>query len=256
VSLTDRLLEPILRDDAARPLITFYDDADGSRIELSAATLANWAAKTANWLRDECDVRPGDRVHVALPAHWQTAGALLGAWWCGANVVDEPAGAAVSLVAPECLTDAGRAAGAGRAASRAADAAVAVRAVVSLDPLGRGLATTPDGALDWITEMRVHGDFFHPDEPVPAGTPALLGASVATVHERAVARAAELGIAAGDRVLSTVDWTLPDGLLDGLLSVLAAPASLVYCANSDEAALDDRATIEKVTLWPKRGAGP
>ena len=242
MSLTDRLLEPILRDDAARPLITFYDDADGSRIELSAATLANWAAKTANWLRDECDVRPGDRVHVALPAHWQTAGALLGAWWCGANVVEEPAGAAVSLVAPD------------RVASTADG--VLVRAVVSLDPLGRGLTTTPDGALDWITEMRVQGDFFHPDEPVTDDTPALLGASVATVHERAVARAAELGIAPGDRVLSTVDWTLPDGLLDGLLSVLAAPASLVYCANSDEAALDDRATTEKVTLWPKRGAGP
>jgi uncharacterized protein (TIGR03089 family) len=237
VSLTDRLLGPILRDDAARPLITYYDDADGSRIELSAATLANWAAKTANWLRDECDLRVGDRVHVALPAHWQTAGALLGAWWCGGHVVDEPAGAAVSLVAADRPAEVARAAG----------AAVAVRAVVSLDPLGRGLDAPPDGALDWITEMRVHGDFFHPLEPVPGDTPALLGATVDEVHAAASARASALGLQPGDRVLSTVDWTLPGGLTGGLLAVLAARASLVHSARPDPDAMARRRTTEHVT---------
>src|SRR5690606_31992912 len=49
VSLTDALLEPILRGSgSARPLITFYDDATGERIELSGVTTANWVAKTAN----------------------------------------------------------------------------------------------------------------------------------------------------------------------------------------------------------------
>jgi uncharacterized protein (TIGR03089 family) len=82
VSVTEKLFRPLL-SQPARPLITHYDDVLGSRIELSVATMANWAAKTANWLRDEHDVQPGAAVAVALPAHWQTAGVLRGAWWCG-----------------------------------------------------------------------------------------------------------------------------------------------------------------------------
>lgn len=233
MSLTDRLLGPILRDDAARPLITFYDDRDGSRVELSAATLANWAAKTANWLRDDCDVEVGDPVHVALPAHWQTAGVLLGAWWCGAHVVDNPAGAAVSLVAPDAVSGATTA---------------AVRAAVALDPLGRGLPEPPDGHLDYIGETRVHGDHFHPIAPAPGDTPALLEASVDELAATAAARAAALGITPGARVLSSLEWTLPQGLTDGLLAVLAARASLVHCANPDPAALAKRRTTEHVTL--------
>ena len=34
-------------------MLTFYDDATGERTELSAATLGNWAAKTANFVVDE-----------------------------------------------------------------------------------------------------------------------------------------------------------------------------------------------------------
>ncbi|MDQ6715007.1 MAG: TIGR03089 family protein, partial [Actinomycetota bacterium] len=46
----------MLRRDATRPRLTFYDDADGptrgERIELSAKVLANWVAKGANLLQD------------------------------------------------------------------------------------------------------------------------------------------------------------------------------------------------------------
>lgn len=38
----------MLRADSVGPRITYYDDATSERIELSAATLANWAAKTGN----------------------------------------------------------------------------------------------------------------------------------------------------------------------------------------------------------------
>ena len=51
------------------------------------STLANWAAKTANLLRDELGAGPGSRVAVLLPAHWQTAAVLFGVWWIGAEVV-------------------------------------------------------------------------------------------------------------------------------------------------------------------------
>jgi uncharacterized protein (TIGR03089 family) len=76
MTITDQVLGPLLRTDPARPRITHYDDVTGSRIELSGATLANWAAKTANWLRDELAVQPGDIVAVLLPPHWQTAGVV------------------------------------------------------------------------------------------------------------------------------------------------------------------------------------
>lgn len=86
-NLTDALLTPLLSANPMGPRITFYDDATGERIELSTVTLANWAAKTANLLRDELGAGPGTRVAVLLPAHWQTAAVLLGVWWIGAEVV-------------------------------------------------------------------------------------------------------------------------------------------------------------------------
>lgn len=48
MSVTEILFTPLLKADSGRPLITHYDDATGSRMELSRATAANWAAKTAN----------------------------------------------------------------------------------------------------------------------------------------------------------------------------------------------------------------
>ena len=77
----------MLRADPVGPRITYYDDATGERIELSGVTLANWAAKTGNLLRDELGAGPGSRVAILLPAHWQTAAVLFGVWWIGAEAV-------------------------------------------------------------------------------------------------------------------------------------------------------------------------
>lgn len=85
------LLAAQLRRDPARPLVTHYDDATGERVELSATTLHNWIAKTANLLQDEFDIGPGSTVAVALPVHWQTAAVLLGIWSCGATVLETAA---------------------------------------------------------------------------------------------------------------------------------------------------------------------
>jgi uncharacterized protein (TIGR03089 family) len=213
LSLTETLLRPY---SPARPLVTHYDDAVGSRVELSAATLRNWAAKAANWLVDEYDVEPGTRVAVLLPAHWQTAGVLLGAWWCGAEVVGEPADAALAFVPP-----AGAAPGA------------AVVAAVSLDPMGRDLgADVPEGMVDYVAEARVHGDDFLALNQVTPDTPCLAGSTVESVLAAARARA----VPRGARVLSTLDWTVPDGVL-AFLGVLAAEGSLVQVTNPDPARL-------------------
>lgn len=86
VTIGDLLLREARRD-GARPLITWYDDATGDRVELSVATTANWAAKIANHLVAELDVQPGDEVRVDPVLHWSTAVVLLGAWTAGARVV-------------------------------------------------------------------------------------------------------------------------------------------------------------------------
>lgn len=222
MTITDELLGPLLRVDPARPRVTHYDDIAGSRIELSGATLANWAAKTANWLRDELDVQPGDTVAVLLPPHWQTAGVLLGAWWCGATVTTSPAGAQVALCGVDQI---------------AAVTGVDEVAALGLDALGMGIPVLPPGVRDYASEVRVHGDTFTSGGPGP-DTPAL---GVA-----ARARAAELGLTAGDRLLCTTSWnaTVPGEVL---LAVLAANASLVQCTGTNPAALTDRRTAERVT---------
>ena len=52
---------------------------------------------------NEIDLEPGTPVVVALPAHWQTVGVLLGAWWCGAHLIDQPAEAEVAFVPADDL---------------------------------------------------------------------------------------------------------------------------------------------------------
>jgi uncharacterized protein (TIGR03089 family) len=230
VSLTEHLLRPLLAKSAARPLITHYDDAAGSRVELSVATVANWAAKTANWLVEEVDVEPGDEVAVHLPAHWQTAGVLLGAWWCGAHVVTSGEGARIAFVGP------GGAAGS------------TPLAVVALDAMGMGLRQPPaDGAVDYLSDVRLAGDDFQPLFPIPGETPALNASTVDELLAEARSRAEKLGLSGADRVLSTIDWTGPDGLLDGFLVPLAAGAHLVHVSNADPAKLDDRRRAEQTT---------
>lgn len=237
MSLTAALLEPYRTGAAAaRPLITYYDDATGERVELSGLTLTNWAAKAANLLRDECDVEPGGRVAVLLPAHWQTAALLLAAWWCGAEVVAEP---------PEAdwvACDDGR-----LDLALAAEPAGGVLAL-SLDAFGKGLPGLPAGVIDFATEVRQHGDEFVPWSAVADDAPALAGSTVAEVLATAGERAAALHLRPADRVLSTLDWSSVPGLTDGLLAVLAAGASLVQTRNPDPDALDHRAATERTTV--------
>ncbi|MGW5052864.1 TIGR03089 family protein [Actinokineospora sp. NPDC004072] len=218
MSLTTHLLS---RLSPARPAVTHYDDAAGTRVELSGATLANWAAKTANWLVDEHDVEPGDPVAVRLPAHWQTAGVLLGAWWCGADVV-AGGDARVTFVAPG---------GSGSG----------VLAAVSLDPMGRDLGGPVGAALDFVGEARLCGDDFL-GGPVPDDAPALAGMPVAEVLAAARAR----GLPDGARVLSTMDWTVPDGVLAAVVAPLLAGGSVVQVSNP--ARLDAHRAAERTTV--------
>ena len=230
-TLSGAILDPMLRADPVGPRITYYDDATGERIELSAVTLANWAAKTGNLLRDELAAGPASRVAVLLPAHWQTAAVLFGVWWIGAEVVLDGSAAEVALCTVDRIDDAD-ATGAGEVA------------VLSLDPFGRPAVDLPVGLTDYATAVRVHGDQIvaerHPG-------PALDGRSVDEVLAACQSSAAARGLTAGERVLSTTSWDGPVELIDGLLAVLAIGGSLVQVANPDQAALPRRIETEKVT---------
>src|SRR3954451_21504589 len=170
------LLIAALRRDAAAPLVTYYDDLSGERTELSATTLANWVAKTANLLQEEFDVGPGSTVAVSLPVHWQTAAVLLGVWSCGAAVLDT----------------------AGEDDDRFAEADVVLAAAdrlppleeqdlpelmgLSLHPLGLGMAGYVGPARDFALEVGAHGDVIPPwQQPHPAGPGLLLGGGELTL---------------------------------------------------------------------------
>jgi uncharacterized protein (TIGR03089 family) len=231
VNLSAAILDPMLRADPVGPRITYYDDATGERIELSAVTLANWAAKTGNLLRDELGGGPASRVAVLLPAHWQTAAVLFGVWWIGADVLLDGSDADIALCTAERLDE--------------ADATGASEvAVLSLDAFGRPTPDLPIGVTDYATAVRVHGDQIvaeqHPG-------PALAGRSVEQVLDACQKSAAAKALTTVDRVLSTASWSTADDVIDGLLSVLAVGGSLVYVANPDAAALPRRTETEKVT---------
>ncbi|GAB3230135.1 TIGR03089 family protein [Mycolicibacterium hippocampi] len=234
-TVSSAVLDPLMATNPAGPRITYYDDATGERIELSTATLANWAAKTANLLRDEMGATPGSRVAVLLPAHWQTAAVLFGVWWIGCEVV--PAGsenpeADIALCTADRLAEADAAVGMGEIA------------VLSLDPFGKPVPDLPVGVTDYATSVRVHGDQIVP-ERVPG--PALDGRSVDDVLAAARASAAAQGLTAEDRIMSTAAWETADDIVEHLLAVYVVGASLVQVANPDPDLLDRRRQTEKLT---------
>ncbi|MGV0991765.1 MAG: TIGR03089 family protein [Mycobacterium sp.] len=229
-NLTDALLDPLLAANRMGPRITYYDDASGERIELSTVTLANWAAKTANLLRDELGGGSGSRIAVLLPAHWQTAAVLLGVWWIGAEAVQEGP-ADIALCTADRLAEADDAVAGGQ---------LGEVVVLSLDAFGKPVADLPLGVTDYATAVRVHGDRIVP-ERLP-GT-ALDGRSVDQVLADAKTLAGSLGLTASDRVMALSP--LP---IETLVAVLAAGASLVQVANPDPALLARRRESEKVTL--------
>lgn len=232
MNLSAAILNPMLRADPVGPRITYYDDATGERIELSAVTLANWAAKTGNLLRDELGAGPASRIAILLPAHWQTAAVLFGVWWIGAEALLGDSAADLALCTADRLDE--------------ADACVAGGevAVLSLDPFGRPAPDLPIGVTDYATAVRVHGDQIVPER---RPGPALAGRSVDELLADCENSAAARGLTSSDRVLSSAAWAGRDELVEGLLAIMAVGASLVQVANPDPGLLQRRVDAEKVT---------
>lgn len=239
------LLAAALRRDGAAPLVTWYDDATGERVELSGTTLANWVAKTANLLQDEFDVGPGSRVAVALPVHWQTAAVLLAVWSCGAAVVDlaaEDDGAldGVDVVLAEQTR-----------LAPLEEQGVEDLLGLALHPLGLGMTGYTGEARDFALEVRAHGDHFRPlRQPDPSSTGLVLAGLELTLGGlvgAATELAGRLGLQPGDRLLVDQDAATDTGPVVWLLAPLAAGTSLVLCRNPASGQLQRRADTEGVT---------
>jgi uncharacterized protein (TIGR03089 family) len=219
-----RVFADAITTDPTRPLLTWYDDSTGDRTELSGATLANWVSKTANLLVDEVGLAPGTPAGVLLPPHWQTAAVLLGCWSAKLSVLDTPGEVDVLFAAADRFDE---------AQSWPADE----RYALGLAPLAAPLRQVPPGFADYVVEVRGHGDHFTP-QPGP-------GPADAHLLARAEARAVELGIERGARVLVDAD-RYPDPV-DWLLAPLTRAATVVLCANPDKDRLPARQSSEKVT---------
>ncbi|MGY1454134.1 TIGR03089 family protein [Streptomyces sp. SS8] len=262
MNTTDRtpadLLRSALAADAARPLVTFYDDATGERVELSVATLANWVAKTANLLQGELSAEPGDRLALLLPAHWQTAVWLLACSSTGV-VAELPADAAGASGTAGADPVSSLAASADLVVSgpdtlEAARACTGERIALSLRPLGGRFPRPPEGFTDYAVEVPGQGDHFAPFSPVDPDAPALaVGGRELTgaqIVERARADAAARGLGPGARLLSGLPYSTWEGLSAGLFAPLAAGGSVVLCRHPDRldaAGLEERGRSERIT---------
>jgi uncharacterized protein (TIGR03089 family) len=215
------LFAALVGKDPSLPFLTFYDDATGERTELSGATLANWVAKTANLLVDGCGLGPGDVAAVRLPAHWQTAAILLGAWTAGLSVTyGQPTGAGADVEFAS-LT-----------AAETGAPGPADRYVLGLAPMGLPMrGPVPAGFADYVAEVRQFGDHY----PGPVG-----GAGT----EDLVERARKLAYPGGRLLIDAVAHPDP---VEWLVGPLAAGASIVLSVNSDPAKLAARAESEQAT---------
>jgi uncharacterized protein (TIGR03089 family) len=232
----EQAFDALLAADPGRPFVTYYDEATGERSELSAKSLANWVAKTHFLLIDELGLGAGDVALVDLPAHWISVPPLLACCTAGLEIVTSPARATVAFVSP---ATASRAGGVPDVYAIAPDSAA----------VGLGDAV-PDGVSDFVTAVRPQPDKW-PSVRFGAteDDPLLEHRTRAETVSWARARAAELGVAEGARLLSTRDWTGPADWCDTLLVPLVTGGSVVFVRNApDDAVIERRLAQERATL--------
>ena len=225
--------------DAARALVTFYDDATGERMELSGASLGNWVAKTHFLLTDELGLGPGDRAFVALPLHWQRLVVWLGAWSAGLEVVTRPDGAQVGFVSTERAGEAHR---------------IDDVFTLALASWGRGFDAAspgpPPGTQDFVVAVRPQADAWASvHSSASADDPAFDAMSRAELSTAARNLAAELDLAPGAR-LGIDDTSRAAERPEAVLAALSVAGSVVLTRfpSSDPAVLERRVEQEHISL--------
>jgi uncharacterized protein (TIGR03089 family) len=234
------LLAAELRHEPGRPLLTWYDERTGERVELSVTTYANWVAKTASLLVDEHDLERGDVLLVDLPAHWLGPVVLGAAWTAGLAVAFPPSASPSAVV---CGPD-----GLASWAPRAHDVPVLA---CSLLPMGvRFAEPLPPGVHDVGVEVWGQPDAFVPFDPPGGDDVALLLADGPVTQAelfRSPTGAGSSRTATGaGRLLSAANPASPPGVA-ACAQALVSSGSLVLVAGADAARLDAIAEVERVT---------
>lgn len=230
-----QLLADRLRRDPGSPLVTFYDDASGERVELSVATYANWVAKTASLLVEEHDLERGDRLRIDLPAHWLGTVFLGAAWTAGLIVTDADDPDAV-VCGPSTLE---------AWAPRAGDLPVLA---CSLLPLGvRFAEPLATGVHDVGIEVWGQPDSFIPWDP-PGGDDLALSWGGTTTAQGELWEAAAAGSLLTDdgRLLSEANPASPPGIAS-FAEPLARSGSLVLVAHAAPERLETTYVAERAT---------
>ena len=231
------LLGRRLREDAGRPLVTYYDEATGERTELSVVTYANWVAKASSLLADEHDLERGQRLRLDLPPHWLTTVFVGAAWNVGLAVADDDPDAVVC--GPATVDTWAEAAG---------DTTVLA---CSLLPLGvRFQEPLPSGIHDVGVEIWGQPDGFAPWDP-PTDDDLAVGAQT---NEKWWAAAAGASLPSGSRLMVEVGRASPPQptsaepfalVFAQVMTTISGSLVLVSGADSDR--LDAIAREEKVT---------
>ena len=228
--ITAALLGPLLAGDPHRPRLIWHG---AGRTELSTASLANWAAKTAGLLVDELGGRPGGTVVWRVRRSWQGVPLLLGSWWAGMVVTDLYDEAAESRAVAAFIDDDD---------DSAADEVI----VASSHPFGLAGGEIAEYARHVADAVLPQADRFSPRGPAPGADSAAVQTGAGTFSVQQMldqATAASLRIGPAGRVLSTADLTLPDRVGAVLLGALAADGSLIQVTREAAAHADRLARI-------------
>lgn len=230
-----RVLSDLLRADAGRPLVTFYDDATGERTELSVTTYANWVAKAAGLLVDELDLERGQRLRLDLPTHW-LGPVFLGAAWTAGLVVTEDDDPDAVVCGPDTLP---------AWAARTDDVVVLACALL---PLGVRFAEgVPPGVHDVGVEIWSQPDAFTAWDPPTADDVAHdLGGTAVTQGRMWSAAAAGTLVSDGGRLLSEVNPASPPGVAS-FVEPLLSGGSLVLVARAGRERLEATYVAERAT---------
>jgi uncharacterized protein (TIGR03089 family) len=233
------LLDQRLRADAGRPLVTFYDDATGERVELSVATYANWVSKTASLAQDELELERGMSLLLDLPTHWLGAVWLGAAWTLGLCATDD-----VSLEEEAQAVVCGPA-GVGRYAAVAGQKPVLA---LSLRPLGgRFTDPLPAGVVDYGAVVLAQPDVFSPADPPGPDDLAWRDVEAQLSHADLLGSAAGAALVEeGGRLLTDVNPCSRRGL-DALVSPLLRGGGTIWVANPEVRSWQHRYDEERAT---------
>jgi uncharacterized protein (TIGR03089 family) len=229
-----------LRGDSSRPLITFYDDATGERVELSVTTYANWVAKTASLLVEEHELERGQALCVDLPAHWLGPVFVGAAWTAGLALCGPEDGPDAVVCGPDGLE---------RWAPLADEVPVLA---CSLLPLGvRFAEPLPPGVHDVGVEVWSQPDAFVPWDPPTADDPATspsYGGAYGGAGQGETWRTAAAGslLTDGGRLLTEANPASPPGLAT-FIEPLVRGGSLVLVTHAGPGRLDAVFAAERAT---------